>query len=514
MNVSSTSTHYVLIGVCILALYLALSIGTALTEIPITDEGYFANPAFNLMTNGSFATTMLETVGTPFKGIDRHTYWIMPLEPLTLSIWYRVFAFGVFSTRSLSIVWGLLALVSWFNIVRSLFKRTSLGLLVIALLSSDYIFIVCASSGRMDMMSASLGFAGFATYLWLRERSLVWAILVSQTLIVMSGLTHPMGLLPFSALLFLSLYLDRRHIGFKHVAIALTPYVVGGIAWGLYILQDPPSFYSQFVGNAMMGNDEYTGSRFLGLFSPLTGLKLELTHRYLGNFGLGRRDTSASRIKLLFLVLYVAGVLGSLLVREIRRTANYKLLVSLTLIYFVVSSFLDSQKKFYYLVHIIPFYLTMCALFIRWCWGRPKWLGKTVALAVGMISLVQIGALAYRISRDKYRNHFLPAVTALKQNTTPQSSIAANPGVAFGMGFPENVFHDPLFGYNSKKQFDYIIIDPETAYSIELSKQRDPQVHDYIVRLLADEYNQVYEHGSYTIYARKSLPHPAVPPSN
>jgi len=508
------SKQSVIISLCIVAIYLALSIGTALTEIPITDEGYFANPAFNLMTKGSFATTMLETIGTPFKGIDRHTYWIMPLEPLALSFWYRVFGFGVFSTRSLSIVWGLVALVSWFVIVRSLFKRTSLGLIVLALLSCDYIFIVCAASGRMDMMSASLGFAGFASYLWLRERSLIWAILVSQSLIVMSGLTHPMGLLPFFGLLFLSLYLDRKRIGFKHVAIALTPYVIGSVAWGSYILQDPSSFHSQFFGNAMMGSDEYTGSRFVGLFSPLTGLKLEFTQRYLANFGLGRRDTSTTRIKLVFLILYAAGILGSLLVREIRRTANYKLLLGMTLIYFVLLSFLDSQKKFYYLVHIVPFYLAMVALFLRWCWARPKLFGKAAAVALAAICLVEIGGLGYRITRNNYRNSFQPAVNALKQNTTPQTSIAANPGVAFGMGFPENVFHDPLFGYNSHRKFDYIIIDPETAYSIELSKQRDPEVHDYMIRLLAEEYDQIYDYRNYTIYSRKSLHDPSAPPSN
>jgi hypothetical protein len=115
------------------------------------------------VTKGTFGTTVLETFATPFEGMEQHTYWIMPLQPLTLSMWYRVFGFSVFSTRSLSIVWGLVAMVSWFLIVRSLFKRTSLGFLLLALLSFDYIFIVCASSGRMDMMSASLGFAGFAS---------------------------------------------------------------------------------------------------------------------------------------------------------------------------------------------------------------------------------------------------------------------------------------------------------------------------------------------------------------
>ena len=508
MNPSSTSRAPLFISLGVLALYLALTIGTALTDIPGTDEGFFANPAFNLLTKGRLSTTILETYATPFKGMDRHTYWIMPLQPVALSIWYRVFGFSVLSTRSLSIVWGLVALVSWFVIVRSLFKRTWLALLVLALLACDYIFIVCSASGRMDIMSSTLGFAGFASYLALRERRLIWAILVSQSLIVMSGLTHPMGILPFFGLLFLSLYFDRRRIGLKHVAVALIPYVVGGAAWGSYILQDPSSFYSQFFANATMGSDENTGSRFVGLFSPLQGLKLELSQRYFANFGFGRRDTTSSHIKILFLVLYAVGVLGSLLMREIRRTANYTVLLVMTLIYFIGLTVVDSQKNYYYLVHIVPFYLTMCALFIAWCWSRPKLIGKVAAVALCAIGLVEIAGLAYRIKRDNYRNSYQPAAAFLKQNATPQSSITTNPGVAFGLGFPENIFHDPLFGYNTKRKYDFIVIDPETAYAIDRSQERDAlgkEVHDYTMQLLANDYNLVYDHRNYAIYALKSL---------
>src|SRR5688500_20255757 len=112
MNRFSTFNTYVIISRCIVAIYLALTVGTALTEIPTTDDGFFANPAFNLLTKGKFATTVLETFATPFKGIEDHTYWIMPLQPLALSIWYRVFVFGVFSYRSRSLVWVVLAIVT------------------------------------------------------------------------------------------------------------------------------------------------------------------------------------------------------------------------------------------------------------------------------------------------------------------------------------------------------------------------------------------------------------------
>jgi hypothetical protein len=189
--------------------------------------------------------------------------------------------------------------------------------------------------------------------------------------------------------------------------------------------------------------------------------------------------------------------------------ANYKLLLGVTLIYFLGLTIIDSQKQYYYLVHIVPFYLTMCGLFISWCWARPNMFGKALGLVLGAIAIVEIAGLAYRMRRDQYRNSFQPVATFLKQNTTAQSSIAANPGVALGLGFPENVFNDPLFGYNSKKKFDYIVIDPESVYSIDRSQERNElgrQTYDYTIRLLADEYRLIYDHGSYTIYSRKSLP--------
>jgi hypothetical protein len=152
-------------------------------------------------------------------------------------------------------------------------------------------------------------------------------------------------------------------------------------------------------------------------------------------------------------------------------------------------------------------------LFIAWCWARPNLFGKIAVLALSAIALVEIAGLSFRIRRDNYRNSFQPVATFLIQNATVQSLIAANPGVAFGLGFPEHVINDPLFGYNTKKRFDYIVIDPETAYAIDRSKDRDAlgrQVYDYTMRLLADEYTQIYNHRSYTIYSRKSLRDPSV----
>jgi hypothetical protein len=354
----------------------------------------------------------------------------------------------------------------------------------------------------MDMMSAALGFADLALYLMLRERRLALAVLVSNALVVASGLTHPMGLLPFLGLVFLIVRFDLKRLGLKHVAVALIPYAVGGIAWGLYILQDPQSFLSQFGANASMGSDENIGGRFVGLIRPWIGLKLELTYRYLANFGIGGRASGAAKLKIAFLLLYIAGILGSLAVRQIRTLPGYKVLVGLTVLYFIGLTFLDSQKAYYYLVHIVPFYLTMVALFLSWCWNRPGLTTKSVVLVLGGIALLQIAGLLYRVRQDNYRNSFLPAVTFLKEKSAGGAAIAANSGVAFGLGFPANVVHDPRLGFNSGKRFDYIVIDPELGYTIETSKDRDPKLYEHTMRLLGTEYEKVYDHRSYAIWAK------------
>ncbi|HVG22106.1 MAG TPA: hypothetical protein VNI02_23930, partial [Blastocatellia bacterium] len=142
-------------------LYAALTIGISLTKPPEIDEGWFASPALNLITRGSMGTTVLEPSGTltsKLTGINQHTYWVMPLHLLAQAGWYEVFGFSLFSMRTLSIAWGLVALASWFLIMRALSGSLKLSMMAAAFIALDYVFIMHASLGRMDMMCAALGF--------------------------------------------------------------------------------------------------------------------------------------------------------------------------------------------------------------------------------------------------------------------------------------------------------------------------------------------------------------------
>ena len=60
-------------------IYLLLGTASAMTKLPVCDEAWYANPAINLSAGRPMATTVLESAGTPLRGLDRHTYWVMPL---------------------------------------------------------------------------------------------------------------------------------------------------------------------------------------------------------------------------------------------------------------------------------------------------------------------------------------------------------------------------------------------------------------------------------------------------
>ncbi len=119
-----------------------------------------------------------------------------------------------------------------------------------------------------------------------------------------SCLTHPCGVLYAGGLVILMVLHDRSRIGWRHLLGAGAAYLVGLALWGIYILQDPVSFYRQFTGNVSGIAGEFTTStRWSGLLSPLTALKREYFLRYGVHVRPVRKRTLAEPVS-------VAGAVG------------------------------------------------------------------------------------------------------------------------------------------------------------------------------------------------------------
>ena len=481
-------------------IFLVVAVASSLTHRPQIDEGMFASPAYNLAYNGHFGTTVLEKEKSSLTRIDERTYWVMPLFLLNVSASFKAFGFSLFTMRLVSIFWGLLLLGAVYTIALQMSRDRTIALFALAFAATDYMVLETASSARMDMMSASLGFAAVAAYLALRERNFLLAVLVSQSLVVLDGLTHPNAILPFIGLLFLTIYFDCRKLNFRVLFVAAAPYMIGGTAFGLWLLQDPQAFKDQFIDNAMMGG------RMSGLSSPFSNITREFTERYPHAFGLGDNSSGHSGpiyLKSLMLIGYAVGILGILAVKELRTNKNYVALLALTSIYFLVLSIIDGQKQTTYLIHIVPFYLISLAIVLGWIWKRPRFPRLLIVGFACAVIALPLGGMALKIRQNTYSNFYMPLIGYLKENMRAGDHVMGGSDLAFGLGFSANHIADGRFGFYTGKRPRFIIYDSAVENSWKDSKIYFPEFYEYFPKLLNDEYRVSYENSAYKVYERK-----------
>ena len=280
----------------VLVVYIASCAASIRTTLPWCDEGWFADPAYNLLTRGVMANSVLDpTFGygaARVSGIDRHTYWIMPLYILAQCAWYRLTGFGLFPMRALSLGCGLLALAAWFSVLWHLLRDRAIAIAATAFLALDFHFIWASTTGRMDMLAVCLGFAAMAVYLHWRRDHFPRAVLAANCLMAAALFTHPYAILLGLDLAILMLLFDaRRLVRISTLPLAAAPYLAGLAGWSLYILQDPAGFRQQFAGNA--------GMRYDGLLlfrAPWLAIQREVAWRYLRYYGLAPTSVGLSRL--------------------------------------------------------------------------------------------------------------------------------------------------------------------------------------------------------------------------
>lgn len=490
----------VMTAIAAVSVFFALAFAASATHRPQIDEGMFASPALNLATEGFFGTTVLEIERSPLTRINERTYWVLPLYLLNTAASFKVFGFSLFTMRLVNVFWGFALIAAWYFIARELSKNAKIAVLTLILVACNYTVLDTAASGRMDMMSASLGFIALAAYLTLRERHLAAAVFVSQSFVVLAGLTHPNGIMAFAGLLFATIYFDFRSLKPKHVFVAAVPYLVGGTAFGIWVLQDFAAFKDQFIDNVLMSG------RMEGFESPLSGFIREFTERYPHAHGLQANSGGHAGpiyLKSLILVGYVAGFFGVLLTKSLRSVRNYRALLVMTTIYFVVMSLIDGQKETPYLIHIVPFYSALLAIFVVHLSER-KIVPQPILLAsVCVFIALQIGGMALRVRQNTYGNFYQPAVDYLKQNATASDTIMASSDFGFGLNFPPNLLDDGRFGYNTGKRPRFIVYDDQVKTSWEESQKFFPAFYDYFQNLLNNEYRVVYENDAYKIYEKR-----------
>jgi hypothetical protein len=490
------SPRLLLASALIVLAYLGLGLLDVFTRAPWCDEGWFGSPACNLAYKGFMGTTVLDPASSTWKsvkltGIDRHTYWVMPLNLLFNAAGFRLFGFSIFSMRLLSQFWGLLALGAWGAILWKLTGDPPLTLGSLALIAVDYHFLLQASDGRMDVMAVALGWSGVAAYLWLRERRFSLAVAVSQTLAAMAFFTHPNGVMLVLILAGTTLYFDRGRVRIATLAVAAIPYLAMGAGWGLYIAQSPADFVAQFLGNA--------ADRGPTITAPLTALKLEISHRYMDNYGLAAWSSLSGRLNAIPLGIFLAGAAACLLVREIRQHAGYRLLLIWTAVVLFFLTEMEGLKTQFYLIYVTPLYSILLAVAAAWAWRRhPRRRWATVAVLLVFVAL-QAVRTPVAASRSARRATYDPAVRYLQAHFHRGTLIMGGAGLIFALGPDWKVLDDFHLGYDTGKRADVVVIDSAWADRIAMLETDHPPIFAFVTVLLKTDYREVYNQGGYRI---------------
>lgn len=480
----------------VLAVYVGLACPMAYTRIPWSNEAWFANPAYTLATAGYMGTPILESKGTWLRGIELRTYWIMPVQPVLLGGWFRIFGAGLRQQQWFSIAAGAAALLAVGSIAASLSDKLLAPPAAMAMVGLHPAFLEAAVNGRMEMLCLALGLIAYAAYFRLPTGRL-W---MAHAAAALSVFTHPCGILFAAGLLFLTVWRKREALRPVRLAAGALPYLLLLGAWGAYIARAPADFRSQFFGNISGFAGEYSGrSRVSAMRDPLGAARDEIVTRYLQPLGLAEGGQPLRAVSFLAAVFLT----GYALCRPRPRPSGAVLwLAGLWALHAAMLTWLEGMKFFQYLVYSTAL-LLLCAAIAGADWIRLRLPGWPLAAAAMLASVVSgaetaAGAAEYDNAGREWRPvvEYLCALPA-------EARIVAPAEFAYGLGFDGRFTDDVRLGYETGREPDVVVAGSWYLDWFARAGARDPKLGAYLDRLLRQRLTVGMRTPAYVVYVRR-----------
>ncbi|MGE4317483.1 MAG: ArnT family glycosyltransferase [Deferribacterales bacterium] len=400
------------------------------------------------------------------------------------SLWASVAGFSFFAMRLTSLFWALIALFSIYSVSETLSGDKKTALLSSGFMACNYVFIQSSADIRMDMMCMALMLAALAVYLRFRDRTFFASVLAAESLVLLSGLTHPHGLISFIVLHIFILGLDTKKISIRLFMAVTGIYLAGGLLWLAYILPGYDIFRAQFFANV---TGRYSGT---GLFSLVI---TELQQRYFEMFGLKAGSGLAAKIKIYAFVCYIFFFIAFPFTSSFRKQKEMKLIYLALLAVLCFLTFQPNKAQFY-LVTPLPFIAIAGAVVCMELAGR----GSRFLLisAVGLFMAVQLLSSFNVLVKNEFRKSFLP-VADLVRTLSPEK-VAASSEFDFATDFDGRVKDDPSLGFFSGRVPDMVIIDKRYK---DLMENDTGNIREYKQKLISGM-RQTFSNNLYTIYVK------------
>lgn len=340
------------------------------------DEAYFSNPAYNLAIAGNFGTSM----SYGLYNIANITYWQPPVYFLLLASSFKVFGFGLFQGRIVSVFLGLITVIFTYLLSKELFNKKIAILASIFLIANPFFFFICREI-RMDIAVACFGLmAVFFIVLALRRSNPIYYF-CSSFFSILAILSHWNGLISIiTVLAIIFIYkTDWRNKRFdlrsKEILYLTLGMLIPLIPYLLFISLDLNAFLGQFMTNIQ------TKSSVLQNII-LEASRYDLLLQYL--------NISLNRFYQSFLIINSILIVLALYLNIYKKNRNGLLLIFIILLQIFLFAILVSRKSYWYLGIILPFWTILIASpFFNLNLKHKLTLKKVLAvlLIIGYISL-------------------------------------------------------------------------------------------------------------------------------
>jgi hypothetical protein len=485
-------------------IFVGLATALAMTKAPWCDEGWFANPSYNLAFHGKMSTNVLNPSGhflnAYLSGIKERTYVVPPNHMVALAGWYRLFGFSLLSMREYSILWGAIALPALFFILYTLLPDPRVAQLGTLFTAVDFIYLWSSADGRMDSSAYALAVLSIAAYLYLRQRGFTRAVFISQVLSATAVFVHPNAILPQLMLVVLVWRYDRTQLRRHHLLLATAPYLFFGLLWSLYIAQSPADFSAQFFANAA-GRDS---TRFKVILQPWLAVWYEFL-RHIATYVVSDLWSASVNTSFIFVpVFYAVSLLTFFCNRKIYSPAERTFLICVSTM-ILAMTFLNGFKAKNYLIYLVPWYDAVLGFQLLALWKRG-YSGQFAAALLGCtFAALQITASVEHLQADEYHRYYQPAIARLQEEQAEGKTIGGTAALGFGLGF-QGFEDDWRLGQYSHLQPDIIVLDRSYRFFTQKFEEKEPLVFSHIVKTLSSDYRFSYRFGTYWIFERNDNP--------
>lgn len=237
--------------------------------VPWHDEVVIARLAQNFADGQGFCNDLLENI---LPGAEKRTYWQMPVYPLALSLWGKLFGFELNALRWFSRCAGVIALLLLFALAHWLRLPLWLCLFAVLWTASDLTFQFASNFARPEILCCCFLLASTIAFMWDNVTSSLRHFFVG-ILMTVAVFTHPIA---FPIWLVMALVLIWRRDG-RSLALFSVPLFLGAAAWLFYAAQDWQIFLTQM--RAHFAHKHYAPIVYIYF---LLGTTFWGVHHYLG----------------------------------------------------------------------------------------------------------------------------------------------------------------------------------------------------------------------------------------